>query len=57
MDKDNKFYASVFASFKTELERDMWLIEHGVNQSIPMGGNVFSYSQEDESIYRDMVQK
>jgi hypothetical protein len=35
----------------------MWLIEHGVNQSIPKGGNVFSYSQEDESIYRDMVQK
>ncbi len=51
---EDKFYASVFAGFKTEKERDDWLMEHGANQSIPRGGNVFSYSMENESIYRDL---
>lgn len=50
----NNCYASVFASFKTAEERQTWMIEHVINQSVPRGGPVYSFSQEKESHYRDL---
>lgn len=50
------YYASIFAKLETPDRRDDWLLEHGVEQSIPNGGPVFSYSCDDESKYRDLAQ-
>lgn len=47
-------YASVFASFETADERQAWMTEHVINQSLPKGGPVYSFSQEKESDYRDL---
>ena len=46
-------FISVYASFETEEDAKKWAHEHAIKQSIPNGGPVFSYSNEDESIYRD----
>lgn len=51
-----EYHASIFASFETPDKRDDWLLEHGVKQSIPNGGPVFSYSQGNEAKNRDMAQ-
>lgn len=55
MEMKKECYASVFASFETADERQKWMIEHVINQSVPKGGPVFSFSQTDESVYRDLV--
>ena len=52
---DPKYYASVFAKFETEDQRDIWMKLHGVDQSVPFSGPVFSYSPENESVHRDEV--
>ena len=49
------YYASIFAKLETPDRRDDWLLEHGVGQSIPNGGPVFSYSCDDESKHRDLT--
>jgi hypothetical protein len=51
-----EYYASVFASFPDKESKNNWLIEHGIKQSIPPGGPVFSYSNENESVFRDAVE-
>lgn len=53
MTTDIKHYVSIFASFDTKKAANEFLLEHGIKQSIPKGGPVFSYSAEDESKYRD----
>ena len=55
MSEKIKHYVSIFAEFETKEAAEEFLIEHGINQSIPKGGPVFSYSPENESIYRDRV--
>lgn len=48
-------YVSIFAEFETKEAAEAFLTEHGINQSIPKGGPVYSYSMEDEGIYRDQA--
>lgn len=48
-------YASIFAKFNTEEEAQEFLVEHAINQSIPKGGPVFSFSRENEGPHRDRV--
>ena len=49
----NKFYASIFAQFDTHEDAELFLVEHGIKNSIPNGGPVFSYSQTNEALNRD----
>ena len=55
MTEEAKHHVSIFAEFETKEAAEAFLIEHGINQSIPNGGPVFSYSPENESLYRDRV--
>lgn len=50
-------YLSIYCRFKTDEERIKWMKDHVINQSIPTGGPVFSWSDEDESGYRDALAK
>lgn len=52
----NSYFVSVYAKFYNPKLRDDWLKEHGVDQSIPNGGPVFSYSQNNESAFRDILE-
>lgn len=50
----NVYYATIHAKFYNSHLRDVWLKEHGVDQSVPNGGPVTSYSQDAEGSYRDI---
>ena len=47
-------YLSIYCEFKDDEARQKWAKENVIGQTIPQGGCVFAYSQNDESCYRDI---
>lgn len=46
---------SIYARFDTEEDREDWFDFHILPETSPSGGPVFSWSDEDESGYRDLI--